>query len=564
MILILLSWIYIFFTTATSGIVFSKALRIQQQNIVTTVFLGLFSVTVFTTIWAFFGPVSIVFHCVLLILSILSWYNNKEDFSSVTQNVKNEIRLLSFPVSILLAISSLLILMQSSAPPFIIDNESYYIQTIKWLNEYGFVKGLANLHLFLGQTSGWHIAQSAYSLSFLYDRFNDLNGFCLLLVNFFAFLKLDSYFKDGNYFDLTFGLLPLTYIFLFQFISAPSPDLAVYLLTFILLSTYLQNENKTERFTIISILALFAVFVKVTAVVLLLFPLVSLINDFRVLKKQFATIFLLGSLVLILFVSKNTILTGYPLFPLLCFRVNFLDYAVPEIIMDFFFSKSMLYSFYIPNSDFDSLSVFDMAKRYFFNNGITGYIGIFSVLLLVVSPFVIIRKRMLRTIWTVYFAFIILTVLLCFSSPQYRFYVHFSLFFMLLLASLMITRPRWILRFSSASLMLTTVFLLIPISYGSLTENKFLGQNSTFSFRNIIVPEPNSKWKPEFRGGSVGNMHFHSPLDTSFFWVTGEGKLPCINTVQLDYFRQGFYYIPQQRSIDLKDGFYSQKVSGNE
>jgi len=40
--------------------------------------------------------------------------------------------------------------------------------------------------------------------------------------------------------------------------------------------------------------------------------------------------------------------------------------------------------------------------------------------------------------------------------------------------------------------------------------------------------------------------------------------LPCINTVQLDYFRQGFYYIPQQRSIDLKDGFYSQKVSGNE
>lgn len=564
MILILLSWIYILFTAITFGIGISKTLRIQQFDTVITIILGLFSVTVLATIWAFFSPIAIVFHSVLLVFSLLLWYREKVIFAQIVQNTFTTIRQYSLSIKIMLAVSSILILAQSATLPFIIDNESYYIQTIKWLNQYGFVKGLANLHLFLGQASGWHITQSVYSFSFLYDRFNDLNGFCLLLGNFFAIQKLNSYFSSGKQMDLVFALFPLTYIFLFQFASSPSPDLPIYVFGFIVFSNYLQNENKKESFTIISLLALFAIFIKITAVVLLLFPLALLLKHFAVLKRQFVKMMLIGSLVLILFISKNTMLTGYPLFPLLCFRIDFLDYTVPSIIMDFFFSKSMLHSFYIPYNQFDTAGILGILKMYFLNNGITGYIGILSVVLLLITPIIIVKKHLEKSIWTVYFAFLALTVLLCFSSPQYRFYVYFTLFFTLLLASLLISNPKWIIRLYPASFVLVAIFLLIPISYGSLTENKFLGQNSTFHLKNIAIPEPNSKWKPEFRGGSVGNMHYHSPLDTSFFWVTGNGELPCINTVQLEYFHQGFFYIPQQRSIELKDGFYSQKVSGNE
>jgi hypothetical protein len=157
----------------------------------------------------------------------------------------------------LLLFSSLLILAQSATSPFIIDNETYYIQTIKWLNEYGFVPGLANLHLFFGQTSGWHITQSVFSFSFLYDRFNDLNGFCLLIGNYWAFEKLHSYFVTKNKIELVFGLLPITYVFLFQFVNAPSPDVPVYIFGLILFWLYLENEN----FAIITSIALFLVFI---------------------------------------------------------------------------------------------------------------------------------------------------------------------------------------------------------------------------------------------------------------------------------------------------------------
>lgn len=564
MIFILLSWLYIFFTALAFGIAFSKALRILQLDVVMTTILGLFSVTIMAGIWAFFGPIAITFHIILSMLSIIFWYNNKAAFLSVLLSIIRQIRLLSMSFKILLAVSSFLIVAQSATLPFIIDNESYYIQTIKWLNEYGFVKGLANLHLFLGQTSGWHITQSVYSLSFLYDRFNDLNGFCLLLGNFFAFQKLYAYFTKGNRMDLIFGLLPLTYLFLFQFISAPSPDLPIYLFAFILFSIYLQNENTKDSFIIICILALFAFFIKVTAVVLLLFPLFLLLKDFTVLRKQLLKVTCIGILVLTLFVSKNTILTGYPLFPLLSLRIDALDYTVPSIIMDFFFSKSMLHSFYVPNSSFDSMSVLDIIKMYFFNNGLSGYIGIISLVTLLTTPIIIIKKRLSRSIWTIYFAFVVLTVLLSFSSPQYRFYVYFSLFFLLLLLSLLISNPKWIVRLYTFSMILVGITVFIPMSFGSLTTNKLLSENNTFHFKDILIPEPNSKWKPEYKGGSVGNMHYHSPIDTSFFWVTANGQLPCINTTQLEYFQKGFFFIPQQRSMELKNGFYSQKVSDDE
>ena len=564
MILILLSWLYIFFTAVSCGIAFSKVLRIRQLDVVITPILGLFSITLLASVWAFFAPIAVGFHAVLILLSVFFWYKNKTSFVLILENTIIQIKLFSYPFKILFVVSSLLVLAQSATLPFIIDNESYYIQTIKWLNEYGFVKGLANLHLFFGQTSGWHITQCVYSFSFLYDRFNDLNGFCMLLGNFFAFQKLHSYFSKGDRLDLLFGLLPLTYAFLFQFISAPSPDFPVYIFAFILFSIYLQPTVDENRFTIIALLALFAFFIKVTAVILLLFPLILLLKHFAIVKKQLVSICWLGLLVFVLFVFKNIMLTGYPLFPLLCFRLCDLDYTVPSLIMDFFFSKSMMNSFYIDNAAFPGASLLDLAKHYFLYNGMAGYIGIASLLTLLTAPIVIFKKRLPKGIWSIYFAFLVLVVLLCFSSPQYRFYIYFTLFFLLLFLSLWISNPKWILRLYTLSMVLVGVLVFIPLSFGSLTANALLSQNSSFHLKDILIPEPNSKWNPEYKGGSVGNMSYHSPVDTSFFWVTGNGDLPCVNDVQLKYFEQGFFYIPQQRSSDLNDGFYTQKVSGHE
>ena len=59
------------------------------------------------------------------------------------------------------------------------------------------------------------------------------------------------------------------------------------------------------------------------------------------------------------------------------------------------------------------------------------------------------------------------------------------------------------------------------------------------------------------------NTIINVPTTIDFFWGTGDLELPALNKEQLEYFKTYFNIIPQQRTENLKDGFYS-KVLVNE
>ncbi|MBP6558119.1 MAG: hypothetical protein KA213_07110, partial [Flavobacterium sp.] len=438
--------------------------------------------------------------------------------------------------------------------------------TIKWLNEHGFVPVLANLHLFLGQTSGWHITQSVYSFSLLYDNFNDLNGYLLLMVNFWAFQNLQSYFTHGNRLDLVFGLLPLTYVFLFQFVSTPSPDLPVYLIGIMVFSIYLdsQKEDVLEKFNVLSALVLFAVYIKITAMVLLILPLLLLIKNRTVLRSHLLPIRLLGGLVLFLFAIKNIILTGYPLYPLTILPYPDATYIVPKEIMDYFFSGEMMHSFYMGYGAFEKASFLDFLKQYFLHSGIDSIIGLTTVILIVISPFIISKYYPKQRMIDIYFVFITLLALLVFSSPQYRFYVYFTIFFGLISLSIIVTNKKLIMGLLSLSLLLVAVLVFVPMSFSALTDNKLLARSSTFQLENFIHPKPNTKEKLDFNKVSKGNLNYYSPINAELFWITGNGTLPCVNQEQLDYFDTNFNVIPQLRGKTLSEGFYAQKTKNHD
>jgi len=560
MVLIFINWIYILFTSIAFGIGFKKLFRLQSTNIVVISILGLFTITMFASIFALFGPINLVFNSLLLLFSTVIIKKDKDLFFNVLGKTRTELAILSSPIKLLLVISSILILVQSATLPFIIDNETYYIQTIKWLNEYGFVPGLANLHLFLGQTSGWHITQSVYSLPFLYDRFNDLNSFCLLLGNYWAFQKLHSYFITNNRLDLAFGLLPMSYAFLFQFINAPSPDFPIYIFGIILFSLYLEKKD----FILISVVALFLFYIKITAVVLLLLPLQLLFTNCKDIKNKVVSSLLLLGLVSILFVIKNSIITGYPLFPLTFISLPEINYVVPKEVVDFFFSQDMMHSFYLPFGSLKNATSTEIIYKYFFSNGIDGIIGITTVTITIISPFILYKKFKQHGLWSIYFIFMLLLALLAFSSPQYRFYVYFTIFFMLLLFASIIRNKKIITGLLGVSLASVAVLVFVPMSFSKLTNNKLLTTNSTFQLKNCFIPEPISKENQKYLSLLIGNMRYYSPHEPSFFWITGNGNLPCVNEEQINYFETNFHIIPQMRGANLSNGFCSQKIIPNE
>ena len=566
MLLIILSWIYILITTIHLGYGLDKCLSLNNKNFVITSVLGLFSATILGSIWAIFGRINIEFHVFLLALNAFIFFRYKSNILEIYKTFIFDFKELNYSLKLYLVGILVLIIAQCAAKPYVIDNESYYIQTIKWINEYGFVKGLANLHIFFGQTSGWHIAQSVFNFSFLYPNFNDLSGFCLMLGTIFTIFKLNSYFENGIKIYLIVGLLPIANVLLFQFISAPSPDLPVYVFSFMLFFYFVTYCNKPslQKFNLLVILALFVVFIKPTAIAMLLIPLLFFITNFKLLKSKLTTSLVIGVLVLALFLIKNTIITGYPLYPTQLFSSNNLAFKVPQKMVSFFFDETKLYGFYRTQAEFHSMNQFQIFIKWLTVHKINAIFNITSLVLVVFCFYFIYKFYNQKAFWLLYLAMVFQFGLLLSTSPQFRFSIHFLLFFSFLILVCFLNSKRTILFLLYGSSLMVAFLVLVPINYSALTSNKLLSENSHFILSESVFPHSNTKMKTQFYKEKIGNFEFYSPAENSFFWGNGDGKLPCVNSQQLEYFKYKFHIIPQMRTHDLKDGFYSKKVSTNE
>ena len=558
MLLIILSWIYILFTSINFGFSFDKMMRLKTRDFSIMAILGLFAVMVLASGWAIFGRINIEFHCFLLAGNGLIFRNYRKEIISKYIGFAADFKQLILPLQIMLTVISLLIVAQCATAPYVLDNESYYLQTIRWLNEYGFVNGLANLHIFLGQNSGWHILQSAFSFSFLYQNFNDLSGFCLLLGTVFSIQKLHLYFSNGNINFLIIGLFPLANVFFFRFISAPSPDIAVYVLTFALFFYFIESFVSIEiaDFNLICILLFFLLYVKVMSIGLLLLPLFLLLKHSKKLLPKLLPIGLIGVLVLSLAVVKNSIITGYPLFPTSHFRLPF-DFAVPENVVRYYFSENRLYSFFLTSREFHSMTMLQIAMKWLFASKINGFMNGVSILMLLLIPIFIHRYFNSKAYWILYGTIVLEFLILLSTSPVFRFFIHFTLFFGFFIFAVWFNKRKFILESYIMSTLLIIVVLFIPINFKALTKNERISKNSAFTYSMLVFPHQNSKSVTTYQHFEKGNLKYNSPTENSFFWGCGNGALPCVSKHQLEFFEQRLLVYPQLRTTDIKDGFYA-------
>lgn len=561
MILILLSWCYILISSIIFGFLFNKLIATHSNNFAIKSIIGLFFITIISSVWALFFRINIEFHCILFSINCLALFLYHTEITSIFKQFYLDFKKLIPSLKIYLLLILFLILAQCATIPFIIDNESYYIQTIKWLNEYGFVPGLGNLHIFFAQTSGWHVLQSVFNFSFLYNNFNDISGFCLALGTIFATFKLNNYFRNSNKNYLSIGLLPLANLFFFQFINAPSPDIAVYILTLILFYYFIKFYHKThiQVFNLLITLVLFILYIKPISVVLLLIPVSYFCINFKNFYKNIVPTMILSLSVLILFITKNTILTGFALYPFTNLNLN-LDFQIPKDIILFMFKKSTRFSFFVSETDLQNLTNFQIFKRWFLVSKINFLFNLVTVVLFFVTPIFIYKFFNKKGIWIVYFISVLQLILLLFSIPQYRFFVHLSVFFGCLIISSFIKSKKIIIPFLFVSVIPIIILLFFQVQINSISSNKLTSKNSVISFDNVIFPYQNSKYLGKFEIITNGNLKYNSPVDNSFFWKTSNGNLPCVNKIQIKYFEKYFKIVPQMRTNNIKDGFYAKKV----
>ena len=168
MLSVAISYLYIWITTFLLGfgvrMFVKKYLGYEIKEITSIVYAGLGLATVYAGIYSLFGGVSLGANVGMLCVCGAVILFGKEDLFPF---LKQQIYGCSKGKVIYLIVMFLLFAYGGSRGYLHFDSGLYHAQAIRWIEEYGVVPGLANLHCRLAYNSSAFVLTALYSMEFL-------------------------------------------------------------------------------------------------------------------------------------------------------------------------------------------------------------------------------------------------------------------------------------------------------------------------------------------------------------------------------------------------------------
>ena len=186
MITVLLNWLYIAITSFGTGIAvlsfFSFVFGIKKTHKALSVIMaGLAFNTVYAEAFSLFGGVGVLANVILVLSAATGILLNRVSVSKTLISVKEKI--LSARVLPYIYVAVIILFAYGTSRGYIhYDTSLYHAQSIRWIEEYGVVKGLACLQLRFGYNS------SAFALTALYSFIDILGQSLHTTAGFFALL----------------------------------------------------------------------------------------------------------------------------------------------------------------------------------------------------------------------------------------------------------------------------------------------------------------------------------------------------------------------------------------
>jgi hypothetical protein len=355
MLLIILSWIYMTGILFLNGSLFidliRKVFNLQTNETVhftISCIAGMAFTTFLVTALCIFIPINIIANIIIFAIAVFYFAFRRKKILQQFQTFRTQIKATPLLIKILFFCYLFTISFISSIPSSHHDDGLYYSTSIKWLQEYGTVPGLANLNPRIGFNSSWLILQSLFGFQFLSGKlFNDLNGLLYIIVFVYALQGIVKVIRnDRTFFTFLqafffFPAIALHFTASHDFIlyninlfSSPSPDVPASFIMWIVFLLFLENNNtpSSPRLKQIIILALicFLLTIKLSVIPIVLLTL-PLIGGFIKQKKykDLGTTAIIGVFAIVPWLVRNVILSGYIVFPFARLDLFSFDWKVP-------------------------------------------------------------------------------------------------------------------------------------------------------------------------------------------------------------------------------------------
>lgn len=360
MLLVILSWIYISFIFFGFGVgVMTLMQRVGKRTstgVPTTVphtaivlLLGMVATAITASILSLIMPLGALANALILLIAIACIALQRKNARAIRAQCRSEINSVPRLLAVLFLGFIIVFAFLSAQPPSHYDEGLYYGTTIKWMEEYGTVKGIANVNTRIGFNSTWMLLNALFSFQYLHlGNFNDLNGLLLLYVFSYSFGALDRlYRRDYRISVIVRALLviPLAafhfgassdfILFNVNFLSSPTADIPVCVLLWLVFVWLLELGERPahefdQRVFIIIIISTFLFIVKPSAAPVLLTCVFFFL--YYISKKRFAYAGLACVIALLIvapWIARNIFISGYLVFPFSAVDVINADWKIP-------------------------------------------------------------------------------------------------------------------------------------------------------------------------------------------------------------------------------------------
>ncbi|PIF47360.1 hypothetical protein CLU96_4412 [Chryseobacterium sp. 52] len=527
MILLLLSSVLILAVLSGWGKIMESWFGSLFQGISGSILNGILGLSLIWTVLAFFTPINIYVEIPFVSAGILFFFKKK---------VYHQFYQFSKKDTVLIAGISLVILYSSSFHPYILDHFGYYVPTIKWLTEYGLIKGISNLDLTLGQMSLWHIFQSGFS-SFS-DPFLRINA--VLLIVYVIYI-----FERKSWIQLCF--IPV----LLLFSQSPSPDLPVIALSLIILNEIIAGNKN------ISLLFAFSLFIFSIKPTMIWLPILVFLCSVLISKPHFKNL-IFGISILFLFLIKNIWTFGYPIFPVAVGDLGFSWKPNPEVLkISSQYAVQKTYDMQYTYEEIQKFSSYDAVRNWFSLDGIKSKINILFILSLIIfSVFAFIKKK--KIISLICISILIKSILILTFSAQYRFFI--DVFFVIIFILFTHLNKKTSLLFLSFSGSVVIGFLSFPNFIRQYVPS-FKPGNFMAGFKKEQLYTPSVYHYNTFETFRIGNLKFNVSKNYPFNFDTpipsiSEGYIP--DDIKAGIFPQ---YIDEK---NIKKGFIWKQLTPQE
>ncbi|MFV0539497.1 MAG: LIC_10190 family membrane protein [Dysgonomonas sp.] len=428
MLAIFISWIILAFVLLSFGdmlLTLSKKISRQTEsyNLVDRLLTGICLLIIPLSLWSLWMPSNHIFLLICIVASFVYWSIYPQKTSATLSSIKHAVTNLTKIQILLLIALGLFSIYLFSWEQEVYDSLMYHHQNIRWNEEFAVVPGLGNLDDKFGFNSNYFLLSSIFTFRFIFgEAIYSIQSFIVTAISGWVLYGL---FKS-NY-EIKRVVIFVSYILLFgvsiYFLGNTSTDILPNFIVFYIIARLVLHPEllKTNKVLYI-ILPVFLLTCKLS-----FFPvcIISPYLLFLLIKekkyKEFTFLISICCLIVIPWLIRNVIISGYLIYPLYQIDLFSFDWKVPQEVAikqkDYIFAIG--YYFLRIALRYPDMSTRDPLLI----NILTDIIYLLTVVSLIVITYYIIKKRhkVKEHIWLLYSIFLISILVWATGGPDIRF-----------------------------------------------------------------------------------------------------------------------------------------------